>query len=102
MPNLKIKAEFASRERKFLTALLIFALPFAVVVVINSFSSTYINPGFPFVIMVLGFMFATYRWYRCPKCNSIPRALGNPGVQLFAKKCGEWGAQLRGKHVTSQ
>jgi len=95
MPDLKIKTEFAAREKKFLWGLLIFALPFAVVVVINSFSSIYINPSFPFVIMVLGFMFATFTWYRCPKCNSIPRASGNSGVQLFAKKCGECGAQLR-------
>lgn len=95
MTDLNIKVEFAARERKYLRALFVFALPLVIVVAVNSLSGVYVNPAFPFLVLVSGFIFATYKWYRCPKCDSIPRALGRPGVQLFPKECVECGAKLR-------
>ena len=95
MEDLNVKAVFATRERKFFWALLVCALPLVSVITINYLSNLYVNPGFPFFVLVSGFIFATIKWYRCPKCDSVPRALGRPGVQLFPKECGECGVKLR-------
>ena len=87
--------EFAKREQK-LTV--IFAVTFAIfglTLLINALSETYINLALPFLIGFALIYFGLYKVYRCPACNSAPRAIGRAGVQISPKSCGNCGAKLK-------
>lgn len=92
--NVVIK-EFAKRERK-LTV--IFAVSFAIfglTLLMNAFTEIYINPALPFLVSFALIFFGLYKVYRCPACNSAPRAIGRAGVQISPKNCGNCGIKLK-------
>ncbi len=94
MNEQEIINEFNKRKRKltvfFAVAFALFGFPFLV----NSLTEIYLNPTFSFLIGFGLISFGLYN-YRCPNCNSIPPALGQPGVQLAPKECGKCGVKLR-------
>lgn len=95
MEDLRIINEFANRERKVTIAVLVAFVIFGGVIAINYFADIYINPAIPFFVGLAICITGFYKWYRCPKCNSVPRALGRAGVQISPHYCGECGAKLR-------
>ncbi|QYJ97061.1 hypothetical protein K0J45_16325 [Shewanella alkalitolerans] len=87
--------EFEKRERK-LTV--IFAVSFAIfgfTFLFNAITDAYINPTFPFLAGFALMFYGLNKVYRCPACNSAPRALGRAGIQISLKNCSNCGVKLR-------
>jgi hypothetical protein len=95
MSDIDVKREFAKRERKVTLIVFVAFLLFGGVAGINHFTSIDINIAFPFLLGAALCVFGFYKFYRCPKCNSVPPALGQEGVQISPKECGRCGAKLR-------
>jgi len=95
MNDQEIILEFSKRER---TVTIIFAIAFGIVglyIVVNYLTTIYFNPAFPFLISCGLMIYGTYKYYRCPNCNHVPKALGQAGVQMSPESCGDCGKKLR-------
>ena len=91
----EIVSEFLKREKIVTRYFLVSAVLVLVYLVLFYLVGFYINPAIPFII-VFGLIFGSlYKYYRCPKCNSLPKGLGVEGVQLAPKDCGMCGCRLR-------
>lgn len=91
----EIISEFLKREKivtRYFSASV--ALVLIYIVIFYSFSY-YINPAIPFLLVFVLVFGSLYKYYRCPKCNSLPKGLGSEGIQLTPKRCGGCGCRLR-------
>ena len=95
MDDRDVILEFSKREKR---VTIIFAIAFGIVgiyIVVNYLTTTYINPTLPFLISLGLMSVGIYKYYRCPNCNHVPKALGRAGVQISPESCGHCGKNLR-------
>jgi uncharacterized membrane protein len=91
----EIKIEFRKRERKVLVFSVIAVIVLSVYFIAKFVVNIYINPAFPFFVCFALVFVALFKFYRCPKCNSLPPPLGGEGIQIAPRDCGRCGAKLR-------
>ncbi|QSX39452.1 hypothetical protein [Shewanella cyperi] len=95
MTESEVINEFAKRERKLTVILALSFAVFGFTLLFNALADAYINPTFPFLVGFVLMFYGLYKVYRCPECNSAPRALGKAGVQISPKNCTNCGVKLR-------
>jgi cation transport ATPase len=91
----EIKVEFRKRERKVLVSTFIAAIVLGAYFVSSFIIDIYINPSIPFIVFFAVIFVSLFKFYRCPKCNSLPPPLGGEGIQLAPRDCGRCGVKLR-------
>ncbi|NQZ90695.1 MAG: hypothetical protein HRT54_24315 [Colwellia sp.] len=92
-----VTEQFKSVQNKFYIILLLTILFFASGFVLKYFDVELFNPFYGAFIGVLIFNIGVWKFYRCPKCNSVPFALGGDGVEICPKFCQKCGAKFKEK-----
>lgn len=95
MDDIEVIKKFALAERKFTLIIFISVLLFLSTFIAEQLGFGYLNPAYGFLAGFALFIFGVFRIYKCPKCGSMPKALGTEGIQISPKACGHCGVKLR-------
>jgi hypothetical protein len=90
-----IISKFKKAKIKLHIALLFCLLCFFVGPLLMYFDINVVNPLLLSLVGVIAFSFVTFKFYRCPNCNSVPPSLGGEGIPLNPKNCGRCGVLLK-------
>jgi hypothetical protein len=95
MDDSEVIKRFAVAERKFTIVLVASFILFFSTFILEKLGFGYINPAFGFLSGIIIFTIGALKIYKCPKCGSMPKALGAQGIQMSPKSCGNCGVKLR-------
>ncbi|WDD97444.1 hypothetical protein [Thalassomonas actiniarum] len=90
-----VSEQFKTVQKRFYTVLLLTVSLFASGFILKSFNLELFNPFYGALFGVLVFNIGVWLFYRCPKCNTVPFALGGEGVEIRPKSCQKCGAKFR-------
>ncbi|GAA0853815.1 hypothetical protein GCM10009114_07510 [Aliiglaciecola litoralis] len=90
-----VSEQFKPIQKRFYVILLLTAVFFSSGFILQYFGIEFLNPFYGALIGVLIFNVGIWLYYRCPKCNSVPFALGSEGVEIRPKSCHKCGSKFR-------
>ncbi len=90
-----VSEQFKPIQKRFYVILVLSVIFFASCFILQYFVIEFLNPFYGALIGVLIFNIGIWLYYRCPKCHSVPFALGSDGVEIRPKSCHKCGTKFR-------